>query len=305
VIQDASYVGWLTSPKNFAYPYPFTNDPSAPTWWDVSRNFGSLRRKWLKDVLSVGPTLCDHYHYEGGVRKYHLYGAVCEKYTELGGQVGPLGVPLGNAYQQDSNWTAVEKFRFGEIFYSNTTGAHEMHGGIYARYNTLLQMGRNLGAALTDELGTPDGVGRFNNFEGGAIYWRPATGGIGIWGPIWDRWGYLGWERSPLGYPTQEPTASSAQGGYYARFDGGLIYWSPSTPASEVRGAILDEYGRQGWEWGWLGYPLTGELDTGYWCAGGRYNRFQYGFIDWCPNKVACAHHGDGRCADGRTSPAQ
>jgi uncharacterized protein with LGFP repeats len=27
-----------------------------------------------------------------------------------------------------------------------------------------------LGQPLTDELGTPDGVGRFNHFQGGSIY---------------------------------------------------------------------------------------------------------------------------------------
>jgi uncharacterized protein with LGFP repeats len=33
-----------------------------------------------------------------------------------------------------------------------------------------------LGQPLTDELGTPDGVGRFNHFQGGSIYWTPTIG---------------------------------------------------------------------------------------------------------------------------------
>ena len=28
-----------------------------------------------------------------------------------------------------------------------------------------------LGQPLTDELTTPDGIGRFNHFQGGSIYW--------------------------------------------------------------------------------------------------------------------------------------
>jgi uncharacterized protein with LGFP repeats len=38
-----------------------------------------------------------------------------------------------------------------------------------------------LGQPLTDELTTPDGVGRFNHFQGGSIYWTPSTGAqIGV-----------------------------------------------------------------------------------------------------------------------------
>jgi uncharacterized protein with LGFP repeats len=78
---------------------------------------------------------------------------------------------------------------------------------------------------------------------------------------------------------------------------------SSSAPAWEVWGGILAEYGRLGFERSWLGYPVTGELDSIRWCAGGRYNQFQSGFIDWCPGNNACAHHGDGHCDDGRARP--
>jgi hypothetical protein len=33
-----------------------------------------------------------------------------------------------------------------------------------------------LGRPLTPELSTPDGIGRYNHFQGGSIYWTPATG---------------------------------------------------------------------------------------------------------------------------------
>ena len=48
-----------------------------------------------------------------------------------------LGAPASDAYQSRRNWT-VEDFRAGRIYW-NKTGAHEMHGGIYAKYKTLLQ----------------------------------------------------------------------------------------------------------------------------------------------------------------------
>ena len=35
-----------------------------------------------------------------------------------------------------------------------------------------------LGYPLTDETGTPDGVGRYNHFQGGSVYWTPGTGAL-------------------------------------------------------------------------------------------------------------------------------
>ena len=58
-----------------------------------------------------------------------------------------------------------------------------------------------MGFPVTDELGTPDGRGRFNHFEGGSIYWTPQTHAHEVHGAIRDKWASMGWERSRLGYP--------------------------------------------------------------------------------------------------------
>jgi uncharacterized protein with LGFP repeats len=280
------------------WPFPFA--PNNPKWIGP-HDFGDLRRRWLADVFSVDPRLCDHYYYENGQRKFHVFGAICEKFTEKYGEYGPLGAPASDAHPLGNR--TVEDFRNGQIYW-NKDGAREVHGGIYAKFKTLLQNGRNLGAPITDESATPDGVGRFNHFELGSIYWTPTTLGVGIWGPFRDRWAALGWERGRLGYPTIEPTQSPGQPGWFERFQGGNMYARTNVaPAFEVWGSILAEYGRLGWERSFLGYPLSGEQDSGRWCRGGRFNQFEHGFIDWCPGKNACAHRGDGRCVDGRAQP--
>jgi LGFP repeat len=91
-------------------------------------------------------------------------------------------------------------------------------------FKTLLKNGRNLGAPITDESTTPDGVGRFSHFEFRPIYWTATTLAVGIWGPFRDRWAALGWERGRLGYPTLEPTQSPGQPGWYARFQNGILF---------------------------------------------------------------------------------
>jgi uncharacterized protein with LGFP repeats len=91
------------------------------------------------------------------------------------------------------------------------------------------QLGREdgfLGAPLTDETGTPDGVGRFTHFQGGSIYWTPQTGAHEVHGAIRDRWQSMGWEGSRLRYPISDERSTS-DGGRYSTFQGGTIVWSP------------------------------------------------------------------------------
>ena len=306
--RDSTHIAWDPNrivnngkPGGEIVGYPSSSAPVNTQKW-ARHDFLDVRRRWLTDVFSVDPRLCDHFYYENGQRKFHVIGAICEKFTEKYGEYGPLGAPISDAHPLGTR--TVEDFQNGQIYW-NGQGAREMHGGIYARYRTLLQNGRSLGAPVTDELIAPDQVGHYNHFESGSIYWTPTTLGIGIWGPFQDRWAALGWERGRLAYPTLEPTQSPGQAGWYERFQGGNMYArSSAAPAFEVWGSILAEYGRLGWERSWLGYPLTGEGSSGRWCPGGRFNQFEHGFIDWCPGKNACSHHGDGHCDDGRARPS-
>jgi uncharacterized protein with LGFP repeats len=68
------------------------------------------------------------------------------------------------------------------ICYNEQVGeAFEIHGAIYGKWNAL--GGLNWAVPSTDELPTPDGVGRFNHFSNaGSIYWTPETGANVIYG---------------------------------------------------------------------------------------------------------------------------
>jgi hypothetical protein len=84
----------------------------------------------------------------------------------------------------------------------SSAGAYEVHGAIRAKYLALGAEASILGYPRTDETGAPDGVGRFNHFQGGSIYWTPGTFAHEVHGLIRDRWASLGWERNAqLGYP--------------------------------------------------------------------------------------------------------
>jgi uncharacterized protein with LGFP repeats len=82
---------------------------------------------------------------------------------------------------------------------------HEVHGAILAKYQDLGGESSFLGYPTTDESGTPDGVGRFNHFQAGSIYWTPSTGAHEVHGLIRDYWSAHGWERNAaLGYPISD-----------------------------------------------------------------------------------------------------
>ena len=111
------------------------------------------------------------------------------------------------------------------IYWTPQTGAFEIHGDIRIHYGQVGGFRGFLHYPLTDETGTPDGVGRFNHFEGGSIYWTPETGAKEVHGAIRDLWQGMGWERSWLGYPTSDE--QDMPGGRISFFQGGAIRWTP------------------------------------------------------------------------------
>ena len=138
-----------------------------------------------------------------------------------------------------------------------------------------------LGAPQTDEQTCPDGRGRYIHFAGGSIYWTPETGAHVIYGYIHQKWSSLGWETCEfLGYPTTDETGTPDGIGRFNHFEkGGSIYWTPERGAFEIHGPIRDEWARQGWEAGPLGYPVSDvELAKD---KDELFSRFQGGTIHW------------------------
>jgi glucose/arabinose dehydrogenase len=179
---------------------------------------------------------------------------------------------------------------YARLYWTPSAGVHEVHGAIFG---TFLTNGGHVrfGAPTTDESWAPDGVGRYNHFTGTAgtgpasVYWTPSTGAHLVYGGIRVVWAHHGWEQG-LGYPVTDETSTPDGVGRYNHFSrGGSIYWTPSTGAHEVHGAIRGVWANTGWERG-LGYPLTDE--TGTPDGVGRYNHFSKGgSIYWTPSTGA------------------
>jgi beta-lactamase class A len=127
-----------------------------------------------------------------------------EHYAALGGAEGFMGQPTGPELGTPDGVGRYRGYQGGAIYWSPASGAHEVHGEIAAHWLALGGVSGLLGYPVTDELGTPDRLGRFSHFTTGSIYWTVATGAHEVHGAIQVQWAALGWENGPLGYPVSD-----------------------------------------------------------------------------------------------------
>ncbi len=167
----------------------------------------------------------------------------------------------------------------------------------------------NVVGAIADkyyQLGGPDGLlgpaksaeqpasngGRFQEFANGVIYWHPdpSVGAHEVHGAILDLWTSLG--RTTFGYPITDETAAPDGRGRFNDFrlvqllpnkEDRSIYWTATTQAHSVIGAIRNKWAQWESQRGKLGYPISEEMADG----NGRKSYFEYGFIRWTPPAAA------------------
>jgi uncharacterized protein with LGFP repeats/glucose/arabinose dehydrogenase len=223
-------------------------------------------------------------HFEGGsvywhpdTGAYEVRGAIKGVWSAMGWEKSVLGYPRTNELSTVDTVGRYNDFQGGSVYWHPDTGAHEIHGLILARWTELGLERSVLGYPTTNEAATPDGVGRYNHFQAGSVYWHPNTGAYELHGSIKAVWAQLGWEKSVLGYPTTNETATPDGVGRYNHFQGGSIYWHPAAGAHEVHGAILGRWVALGWERSYLGYPTSNEFTV----SGGKRSNFEHGYIVW------------------------
>jgi hypothetical protein len=194
-----------------------------------------------------------------------------------------LGYPTEDSMRRNTQ-SGVQEWMYFErgMVYVGPEGAHVVYGDIYAHYRLLGGLTGLLGVPVSDEQAAPGG-GRVFHFVHGDIYQHGNTGAREVHGAIRDRYIDMGGPAGVLGYPTSDEQIIENRGreiGRFNRFENGSgIYYSPTTGAWDVYGAIWQEWQKTGGPTGRLGFPTSGETDTP--TSGGRYNEFQHGVIVW------------------------
>ncbi|MFD0483990.1 LGFP repeat-containing protein [Kineococcus sp. GCM10028916] len=296
-----------TGARTLAVGYPYgvgldgtTDDPRPgyPTdeGGSVHRGDGSLVGSWQHFEHGVGYQwmLGTGYVFDGPIRD--VYAATAYENGRLGWLISSPETFAYGFHAPNDRDSLRQRFEHGAIYapLNGTVPARVLYGAIAAYYEGNRgpsDFGRvvSMGYPLTDELTTPDGVGRYAHFAGGAsVYWSPTSGAhavddVGY--PFRSYWASRGWEASPLGYPTGERETLGSQNpfgsvGALQRFTGGTAYsHQDSTVAGNVtatvRGAIAQTWSAMGWENSALGYPLSEEFPV----VGGVRQTFQGGAL--------------------------
>ncbi len=207
-----------------------------------------------------------------------VYGPVYEGFLRLGAHEG-FGLPENQVWPTAGGRGEFAHFQGDRsIYWSPSTGAHEIRGAIRAEWGRLGWEDGLLGYPITDELPAPGGVGRYNAFSrnDGIISVSWGTGAHVVRGAISQRWQATGREAGPTGFPETNEFPTGDSGGRFNHFSrNASIYWSPSTGAWEVYGAIRARWAQLGWQRSYLGYPTSGE----YAIPGGRRSNFEHGYI--------------------------
>ncbi|SHG85565.1 reprolysin-like metallopeptidase [Geodermatophilus nigrescens] len=152
-------------------------------------------------------------------------------WARQGWEGGPLGYPVTDTVCGLRDGGCYQHFQGGTVMSSPASGSWAVSGALRDGWFRAGSEGGALGYPTAAAVcGLRDG-GCLQRFQGGALYWSPATGAHPVVpGPVAERWGALGWERG-LGYPLEPERA--VVGGRSQRFQGGTLTWTQAT--GEVR----------------------------------------------------------------------
>ena len=145
-----------------------------------TREHGWTVYNWLTDLLEPPPWDYSHMHYVNGAGTHRVYGAICEKWINLGADRG-FGAPISEELPT-ARGGRMQYFADGKaIYWSGMTGAHALYGLIAKTYREEGADGSCLGLPISDE--EESGKNRVCHFERGRIDWSPGDkrGRITCW----------------------------------------------------------------------------------------------------------------------------
>jgi uncharacterized protein with LGFP repeats len=265
--------------------------------WDVSGAFGAL---WSSTGWETGflgyPASGEEparaggvfQEFEGGTTFWTpatgaqaVSGDVEGFYAGQGWEWGFLGYPTSPERSLARGDGAYQFFQGGSVYTSAASGTHSVSGAFRGLYDTVRWEQGFLGYPTSQESRIRDG-GAYQKYQGGIMYWAPATGAHSVSGPIRELYGSSGYENGYLGYPTSQefPTLT----GSYQRFQGGVAYQSPSTGPNAVAVPFLGLYAALGYENGMLRFPRSAAVTDE---DGTRSQSFEGGTLVWSPSTGA------------------
>jgi uncharacterized protein with LGFP repeats/lysophospholipase L1-like esterase len=231
--------------------------------------------------------------FDGGVinqydgNAYETHGAILDKWNQLGGANGPVGLPISDEGATARVAGRFSQFQGGNIYYNQALNqAFHVYGGILNKYLQLGYSNHALGLPSSDRAHNSRMGNDYQVFDGGVINQYDGNA-FETHGAILSRWNHEGGANGPLGLPTTDeyPTATSPQGhtGAYSRFRHGIVNYVPFLNKTFLlKGAIGAKYGAVGFAASYLGLPTSEEFGN----PKGRRQNFEGGFIQYAGGKA-------------------
>lgn len=173
-----------------------------------------------------------------------VQGAIRDLYGKVGGPNSPLGLPIADETTADG--VARQEFQRGSGYWSATTGAAFVQGGIRDLYN------HDGGPSTTGGMGLPIGVESSSagvsrqEFQRATGYWSAATGTSIVKGGIRDLYIREGGNSAVSGMGLPIGVETVVGGAVRQEFQRATGYWSAATGTAIVKGAIRDLYNSLG-----------------------------------------------------------
>ncbi|XAS64312.1 GDSL-type esterase/lipase family protein [Pseudarthrobacter sp. So.54] len=201
-------------------------------------------------------------------------GPMATRYSASGWTKSWMGYPTSEPI--DLRRGKYQAFQSGAMYWSETAGAHVVHGGVRGFYASHGPSENGLlGYPTSEETAVPGGVSQ--DFEGGKIYWSSSTGATSATrnGEIQN---YYAASNGWVGLPDSDLYNLSVRGGKFQSFQRAAVYWSQLSGTHAVFGGIRAYYATHGpSENGFLGYPTSDEIGV----TGGVRQDFEGGKIYW------------------------
>ncbi len=206
-----------------------------------------------------------------------VQGAIRDLYGKVGGPSGSLGLPIADEITADG--IARQEFQRGSGYWSATTGAAFVQGGIRDLYN------RDGGPSPIGGMGLPIGVESNSGgvsrqeFQRATGYWSAATGTSIVKGGIRDLYIREGGNSAGSGMGLPIGVETVVGGAVRQEFQRASGYWSAATGTAIVKGAIRDLYNSQGGPLAESGVGLPKGVETA--AAGVVRQEFERGTGYW------------------------
>ncbi|MGO1839251.1 MAG: hypothetical protein ACTH0E_06995 [Candidatus Microbacterium stercoravium] len=265
---DSTYFGFQNQMYMAAYQLQRYTKDSYFSWYPVGK---TSQVRWHPNAsCGTGPVRIENkataalYYYtpyqpnRAALRAGYGVGDSCSAYGNR------------NLYNYYTDW-------FGSTHGGSPGGGstgYSVTGATAVKWKSMGGAGGVLGDPI-DKKNCTSGVGCYQVFKGGSIYYTEQAGAVYVRGAVRDKWSSMGARGGPLGYPTSDPWCGLSQGGCLQKFQGGTIYTSAATGTHYVRGAFRDLWSRVGDRNGIMKYPTSDP-----WCGlakGGCLQKFQGG----------------------------